>query len=447
MRLGSDALTDPARALLNEEFGNMLNCIRCGQCLTSCPTYVLSGQEVEGPRGRIALARGLAEKELPLSLAVVQHEQNCLVCDACTAVCPAGVQMDPLQIKLRAAIEPMLRRPIWQRMLRHVAFNWLLGSPSGLRRLVRLLALYQRSGLQSLVRASRLLKLLGLAEAERLLPPVDWQMLVPRGERYPAATPAATATPASSTAPAPPTPAETALFAGCVMATALANIDRATIRVLQRAGCAVVNTAGQVCCGALHAHSGDLAGLQRLARQNISAFESQGAAPIIVNSAGCGAMLKGYGHELAGDPEWAERARAFSGRVRDLTEYLVTRPLPLSRPCEATVVFQDPCHLLHAQRIKEQPRTLLRAIPGLKLAEMTEASLCCGSAGIYNLTNPVQSRQLQRRKLDRALSTGATIIVTANPGCLLQLRSGLAERGSVVQVKHLAELLDEVSQP
>ena len=237
------------------------------------------------------------------------------------------------------------------------------------------------------------------------------------------------------------------------MSTALADIDRATIRVLQRAGCAVVNTAGQGCCGALNAHAGDLPTAQELARRNIAAFE-QTEGPIVVNSAGCGAMLKDYAHHLRDDPQWAERAEAFSARVRDVTELLATRigavgepSLPLRRPLQASVTYQDPCHLAHAQRITQQPRKLLRAIPGLELREMAESALCCGSAGIYNVTNPGESRQLQQRKLDHALATGAAVIATANPGCLLQLRSGLAERGSAVQVKHVVELLDEASAP
>ena len=236
-------------------------------------------------------------------------------------------------------------------------------------------------------------------------------------------------------------------FAGCVMSTALADIDRATIRVLQRAGCDVSNTAEQGCCGALNAHSGDLDGAKELARRNIAAFERDGDAPIVVNSAGCGAMLKDYAHHFRDDKQWAERARAFSARVKDVTQLLAGRPLPMRRPLDAAVTYQEPCHLAHAQRITQQPRALLKAIPGLQLREMAESSLCCGSAGVYNVTNPNESRQLQRRKLDNAAATGAPIIATANPGCLLQLRSGLAERGEDTQVKHIVELLDEATAP
>jgi glycolate oxidase iron-sulfur subunit len=236
------------------------------------------------------------------------------------------------------------------------------------------------------------------------------------------------------------------LFAGCVMSTALAEVDRATIRVLQRDGFSVTAPAAQGCCGALHAHGGDLPRALRLAQTNIAAFERTDG-PIVVNSAGCGAMLKDYAHHLRLDSQWADRARAFSARVRDLSEVLADRPPAAPNALNATVVYQDACHLLHAQRIGRQPRDLLRRIPGVKLAEIDEAGLCCGSAGVYNVTNPRESRRLQQRKLDHALAPDPAVIVTANPGCLLQLKSGLAERGSQVQVKHLAEVLDDASKP
>ncbi len=413
--------------LLDAEYGNMLSCIRCGQCLTSCPTYLLSMNEAEGPRGRIALARGLADRQLELTPDLVRHEQNCLVCDACTAVCPAGVHMDPIQVALRAAIAPTLKRPGWL----NAAFA-VFGDMDRFRLVVRALGLYQRLGLRALARGLGVVRLLGLAKTEAFLPPVSASFLVPKGERY-RAEGERTAT--------------VSFFAGCVMSTALAEVDRATIRVLQRAGCDVVNTAGQGCCGALNAHGGDLDGMKEMARRNIAAFEADGEAPIVVNSAGCGAMLKDYGHHLRDDPAWAARAAAFSARVQDATELLARRELPVRRPLPFVVTYQDPCHLAHAQRITAQPRALLRSIPGLDLREMAESTLCCGSAGIYNLTNPDESAKLQARKLDNALATGAEVIATANPGCLLQLRAGLKERGSEVRVKHVIELLDEATSP
>ena len=246
--------------------------------------------------------------------------------------------------------------------------------------------------------------------------------------------------PAASTTPV-------SFFVGCVMSTAMANIDRATIRVLQRAGCDVVNTAEQGCCGALNAHSGDLETAKELARRNIASFERDGDSAIINNAAGCGAMLKDYGHHFRDDPEWADRAKAFSTRVKDVTEFLAGRTLPMRHDLNLAVTYQEPCHLVHAQRIVQPPRLLLRAIPGLELREMPESNLCCGSAGVYNLTNPKESRQLQQRKLDHAATTKASVIVTANPGCLIQLQSGLDERGEPTRVKHIVELLDEATAP
>ncbi|MGH2353521.1 MAG: (Fe-S)-binding protein [Chloroflexota bacterium] len=463
------------QALLEAEYGNMLACIRCGLCLTSCPTYVLSLSEAEGPRGRVAMARALTEGTLALTPDLVEHEQNCLVCDACTAVCPAGVHMDPLQVALRSAIAPEVHRPPWQRALRHAVFRWLFSNMAAFRLVARLLWLYQRLGIQRLVRALGVLKLLRLKQMEAYLPSIPRRFVVPRGEVYPAeprvhgqgqvtetgaasvasvqggARRTPSAPPDTDRSPQSPVPGSPAIpvsfFAGCVMSTALAEIDQATIRVLQRAGCEVVNTAGQGCCGALNAHGGDLDGAKEMARRNIAAFEGDGEAPVVVNSAGCGAMLKDYAHHFRDDPAWGGRAQAFSHRVQDVTEFLSGRELPMRRPLQARVTYQEPCHLAHAQRIRQQPRRLLQAIPGLDLAEMAESTLCCGSAGVYNVTNPRESRQLQQRKLDHALDTGASVIATANPGCLLQLRSGLAERGSDVQVKHVVELLDEATKP
>jgi glycolate oxidase iron-sulfur subunit len=411
----------------------MLACIRCGLCLTSCPTYVLSLDESEGPRGRVGMARALAEGHLQVTPDLVEHELNCLVCDACTAVCPAGVHMDPLQVALRSALESEPPRRTWSvQMLRRVIFGWLFMDLARFRLVARLLWMYQRLGLRWLARHLGILKLFRLESAERLLPDLPSEFVHPRDELYAASA-------GGDNSPG-------AFFAGCVMSTALADVDRATIRVLQRAGYAIRNPEAQGCCGALHAHSGDFSRAMQLAQANIVAYEPT-EGPIVVNSAGCGAMLKDYAHHLRHDLAWSARAKAFSGRVRDLSEALAERAFPITRELHENIVLQDACHLLHAQRISRQPRDLLRRIPGVVLAEIDEAGLCCGSAGVYNVTNPIQSRQLQQRKLDRALAPDPALIVTTNPGCLLQLKSGLVERGSRVKVKHLAEVLDEATAP
>ncbi|HZS91183.1 MAG TPA: heterodisulfide reductase-related iron-sulfur binding cluster [Chloroflexota bacterium] len=422
-------------ALLAGEYETMLSCVRCGLCLTSCPTYILSGHEAEGPRGRVAMMRGLVEGKLHLTPDLVAHETNCLVCDACSAVCPTGVHMDVLQVVLRSAMAAAVRRPPWQRL----AFRGIFADMDRLRLFVRALRLYQRLGLQSALRRSGLLRLVRLDSADALLPslPPEGSFLVPRGEVYP---------PDGEARPGQAGERRAALFAGCVMSTALAGIDRATIRVMRRAGWTVGLTAAQGCCGALHAHGGDLAGALLLAKRNIEAFEAAPGHLIVVKSAGCGAMLKGYAHYLR-DDAWATRAKAFSARVKDVTEVLVPADLPTRRWLAGSVTYQEPCHLIHAQRISAQPRALLRSIPGLELREMADSDLCCGSAGLYNLTNPRESRELQARKLDHAAKTGADIIVTANPGCYLQLKSGLEARGSRMRVKHIVEILDEATAP
>src|SRR5436190_8256833 len=318
-----ERLALPQRALLESEYDNMLSCVRCGLCLTSCPTYVLSLHEAEGPRGRVAMARALAEGHLTITPDLVEHEQNCLVCDACTAICPAGVHMDPLQVALRSAIEPQRRRPAWQRVLRSFVFHRLFPNLAIFRLVVRAIWLYQTLGVQWLARRTGLLRLLGLKDTEAFLPRIPPRFVVPKGETYHA-----------SEHPNPKSkiqnPKSTvSFFAGCVMSTALADVDHATIRVLQRAGCDVINTAGQGCCGALNAHGGDLEAARAMMKRTIAAFERDGDTVVIVNSAGCGAMLKDYAHHLRDDPQWAARAAAFTARVRDITEFLATRDLPM----------------------------------------------------------------------------------------------------------------------
>lgn len=420
----------PGPVPLHREYGNMLQCIRCGLCLSVCPTYQLTLLEQESPRGRIAMARAVAEGHLGVTPDFVEHEESCLLCEACTAVCPAGVRMEELGVAVRTTIaQHAPRRSPPARLAQWFAFRVVFPDMGRFRLLARLLRWYQRSGLQALARRSGLLKLLGLDAVEAYLPAIDDEFLVPRGQVWP---------------PRGPERHRTALFAGCVMSTAFATTDRATARVLAANGCRVEVPAGQGCCGALHAHGGDAAMARELARRNIAAFEASAAETIVVNAAGCGAMLKEYAHLLADDPQWAERARAFVRRVRDFTELLAALgPVEPPRRLAATVTYQDPCHLAHAQRVRAQPRQLLRAV-GAELVEMKESDLCCGSAGIYNLTHPATADQLQARKLTHALATGAPVIVTANPGCWIQLQAGAARRGLALRVRHIADVLEEV---
>jgi glycolate oxidase iron-sulfur subunit len=419
-------------ALLRGQLDNALACIRCGLCLSVCPTYQISFAEEEGPRGRIAMARAVAEGRVPLTEDISHHSQTCLLCDACTAICPAGVRMEPLGTMMR---EVMLReRPhgLRERLLRWLVFGKIFNSMTAFRAACRGGFLYQRSGLRWLVRRSGLLRLLGLKDAEQLLPAVPSRFLVARGQRW---------------RPKLGTPRhKVALFAGCIMSTAFAETDRATARLLARAGggSEVVAVAGQQCCGALHVHNGEAAGARDLARRNVRAFAAFPDAPIVVNAAGCGSTLKNYGHLLQDDPEYATQAQAFAARVRDLSEHLLSAGLPPAPACiERTVTLQEPCHLAHAQGIREAPRRLLRALPGVSLVEMEEPALCCGSAGVYNVVHPREGATLQARKVERIRASGAPLVVTANPGCQVQLAAGLARAGLPTQVCHIADLLDQ----
>jgi glycolate oxidase iron-sulfur subunit len=421
-----------ALALLRAQEDNALSCIRCGLCLSVCPTYRLTFAEEESPRGRIALARAVMVGALPVTPDFIAHSESCLLCEACTAICPAGVQMEPLGVAVRALIAAQ-GAARWRRRVARLALRLALGSMARFRLLCRLAWLYQRSGLHRPVRLSGLPRLLRLARAEALLPEMPRRFLVPRGQRW---------TPPAGRAPT----GRAALFTGCIMSTAFAETTAATARVLARRGLEVIAVPGQGCCGALHLHAGDVEGAAALARRNVAAIDPQRFDLIAVNSAGCGSTLKGYGHLLADNAGLAARAAAFAARVRDIGEALDALPAPPAGSPPLVVTLQEPCHLAHAQRITAAPRRLLRAVPGLELREMAESSLCCGSAGIYNLTHAETADRLLARKLDHAAATGARVIVTANPGCLLQLRAGIRARGLDLEVRHIVDLLDEAER-
>ena len=407
-------------------------CVRCGLCLPSCPTYLETLVETSSPRGRIALIKAVDEGRLDLTSPGFMHQMSeCLDCRACEAVCPSGVAygrlIEPARTQIRRATAAAT--PPAQRLGRAFALDALFAHLWTMRAAARLLRFYQRSGLQRLVRASGILKLLGLAELEALAPNISPRFLAPQGQRWPAVT--------------QPAKVRAFLHAGCVMQVAFAEVGEATVRVLQRAGCDVVAPRGQGCCGAIAVHAGEMDRGRALAKRNIVAFEASGADAYIVNAAGCGSALKEYGQLFAGDAAWAARAAAFSACVKDVTEFLDEIGIaPELGPLEATVTYQEPCHLAHAQRISAAPRRLLERIPGLLLREMEESSLCCGSAGVYNLTQPAMAQQLGRRKIEHVLAAQPQIVATANPGCALQLANGLREAGQKIAVKHVVELLD-----
>ncbi|MGH9863379.1 MAG: (Fe-S)-binding protein [Candidatus Acidiferrales bacterium] len=405
-------------------------CIHCGLCLNHCPTYRLLGVEMDSPRGRIHQMILVDEGRLKLGDAFVRHIDLCLDCRACETACPSGVQYGKLVEGARAQIELNYRRPLLSRLLRWVGFSQLLPYPGRLAVAGRLLRFYQRSALQRWVRASGVLRLFGkLGEAEKVLPPMEESFFFSElGRVYPAEGERR---------------ARVAFFAGCIAQVAFAEMNRATVRVLQKNGCEVVIPAGQLCCGALHVHAGWREQARRLARANLEAFLGDNFDAIIVNAAGCGSTLKEYEQLFPQDAADREPAARFAHKVRDISEFLAQLGLRTpEKPVPLRVTYQDSCHLVHGQKIRSAPRELLRAIPGVELVEMELADHCCGSAGIYNLTEPEVAQQLLDEKMEHARATGAQAIVTANPGCLLQLRAGVARYRTGQEVLHLVELLD-----
>jgi glycolate oxidase iron-sulfur subunit len=399
-------------------------CIRCGLCLPSCPTYLETMTETSGPRGRISLIRAVAESQLDLlSSGFVEQMWQCLDCRACEAVCPSGVHYGALvetaRTQIRRAQGPQLTPQ--QRFARH-AMQALLTRPALMRTAAALVRFAQ------LTRLIALAQLVGLGRAARLAPAISASFFNANDQRFD--VPAAKGT--------------AFLHAGCIMPVAFAQVHRATVRMLRRAGLAVVVPSGQGCCGALALHDGDMEFTREVAKRNIVAFEQSGADVYVVNAAGCGSALKEYGELFDADADWAERARRFSSRVRDINEVLDAMDLGAPvRSVKATVTYQEPCHLVHAQRISGAPRRLLARIPGIRLIEMRESAVCCGSAGIYNLTEPEMSSRLQRRKVEVIRETGATIVATANPGCAAQVAAGLRDARYPATVRHVVELLDE----
>jgi glycolate oxidase iron-sulfur subunit len=367
----------------------------------------------------------------PITDSFVEHIDKCLDCRACESACPSGVEYGKLVEHARAKIERDYPRPFFSRLSRNLVFRHLLHFPARISAVARLLRLYQRSGLQKIARASGTLKLFGLADRERLLPRIDDSFFFSRlGQTFPAIGPRR---------------ARVAFFAGCVANVTFSRLNDATIRVLTANGCEVIVPAEQLCCGALAAHAGVRDVARNLARKNIAAFLNENFDAILTNAAGCGSTLKEYHHLFTPDePEYAS-ARAFAAKTKDVTEFLASIGLsaPLNPEFKSLrVTYQDSCHLLHGQKIREAPRTLLRAIPNLEFVELPYSEICCGSAGVYNVTETAASLELLTDKMLHAKSTGAQIIVTANPGCLLQLRAGAEIHGTHQEVLHVIELLE-----
>ena len=404
-------------------------CVHCGLCLPFCPTYRVLGQEADSPRGRIYQALLVDEGRLAVGDTYVTHIDRCLGCRACESACPSGVQYGKIVERARAQIEQQYRRPWLARRLRSWFYTHVLRDLGALARLAKLVRFYQHSGLERLARASGLLKLFGLQEIAALAPRIDEQFFFEEfGMVFPAVGERR---------------GRVALLGGCIASVAFTDLNRATLRVLAENGIEVHVPAHQGCCGALHAHGGYLEEARELARQNLRAFKAGHYDAILSNAAGCGATMKEYADLLEHDPEYAERARAFVAKVKDVTEYLAEIGLrPALHPMGKRVTYQDPCHLAHGQRVRSAPRELLRAA-GAELVEMAHADYCCGSAGTYNLVERELASEILEAKMDDVAATGAPILATANVGCMLQLRAGVARRGLDMEVRHVIELLNQ----
>ena len=413
MTVESSGGRQPAAFVPPEKF---LDCVHCGLCLQACPTYVELGTEMDSPRGRIYLMRALNDGALAMTPEVARHLDLCLGCRACETACPSGVHYGQLIEGARSFVEGAHRRGPFDRWGRR-AIEWIFPYPTRLRALLAPLRLAQRLGLWPLI--TRLIPMAAMIPSHGNAGALPETTAAYGVERH-----------------------RVGLLTGCVAQVMFGETNHATARVLARNGCTVIAPATQSCCGALSLHSGARAAALDSARRLIDAFGDDLDA-IIVNAAGCGALMREYGELLKGDAVYAERAQRFSAKVRDVSEWLAALPIePPPAVAPVRMTYHDACHLAHGQQVREQPRALLRAVPGIELVELPESDLCCGSAGSYNLTEPAMAARLQARKVANIATTNAQCVVAGNPGCILQIQAGLRRRGDAAPVRHPIEVLD-----
>jgi glycolate oxidase iron-sulfur subunit len=405
-------------------------CVHCGFCLPNCPTYSLWGEEMDSPRGRIYLMKMASEGLVRLEETFVQHFDRCLGCMACMTACPSGVKYDKLFESTRAQIVRNYSPPLSERMLRGMILS-LFPNTGRLRVMAKFLWLYQKSGLQSVARTLGISRVLParLGAMESLLPDLT--------------RPGASARMPARVAAQGEQRLRVGLLLGCVQSVFFSDVNAASARVLAAEGCEVIMPPAQGCCGSLMMHSGwEKEGLAR-ARALIDAFADERVDVIATNAAGCGSNLKNYGYQLRDDPQYAAKAADFAARCKDISEVLaMLSPRAERGPLAMRVAYHDACHLQHAQGVRSAPREALRTIPGLEILEVPESAICCGSAGIYNMMEPVPAQELGDRKVKNCLGTGAELIASSNPGCLLQLQAGMARAGQHLPVVHMIELLD-----
>ena len=420
------------------DYEELANCMRCGFCQPACPTFRETGYEAASPRGRIALMKAVADGVMEPDQDFVDQMNLCLGCRACEPVCPAGVPYGQLIEQTREAIEQEADHPWPVRVLRKLAFTHLFPHQKRLYRLGGLLGFYQRSGVQTAVRKLGLMKVLPahMREMEAIMP-----------EASSAALPdvlGAVEIPATGERKM-----RVGMFHGCIMDVLFQETNVNTVRLLADAGYEVVIAPGQVCCGALHAHSGEREEARKLAKQNIAAFQQAGVDLIISNAGGCGAMLQEYDHLLHDDPQWQEQAKWFAERVRDVSEVLAGSVQPQTwEELPRRVTYQSSCHLRNGMKVTTQPVSLLQSIPKATYVPLREGDRCCGSAGIYNLVQPEMAGSILDEKMGHVAATQADILVTSNPGCLLQMKAGIRKAGleGRMEAVHLVDLLARVQK-
>ncbi|EST55131.1 2-hydroxy-acid oxidase [Brevibacillus panacihumi W25] len=422
----------------NLDYEELANCMRCGFCQPACPTFRETGYEAASPRGRIALMKAVADGVMEPDQDFVDQMNLCLGCRACEPVCPAGVPYGQLIEQTREAIEQVQEHPWYVRLVRKTAFTHLFPHQRRLNLLGGLLGFYQRSGLQTAVRKLGVLNILPkqMREMEAIMPDASAKSLTDRL--------GATVIPAVGERKR-----RVGMFHGCIMDVLFQDTNINTVRLLAEAGCEVVIAPDQVCCGALHAHSGEREAAKSLARKNIAAFQEAEVDLIISNAGGCGALLQEYDHLLHDDPEWQEQAKWFAARVKDVSEVLTMSAEPQAwDPLPQRVTYQSSCHLRNGMKVTKEPVNLLQSIPGATYVPLKEGDRCCGSAGIYNLVQPEMAGSLLDEKMGHVAATQADILVTSNPGCLLQMKAGIKRAGleDRMEAVHLVDLLARVQK-
>jgi len=414
------------------DFSGILDCIHCGLCLPKCPSYVVLGTEADSPRGRIYLMKSFAEGAMEANQVFKRHFDLCLGCRGCETACPSGVKYHSLLEEVQKVIKKNIREPLVGRLLKRIILHHIFPYPQKLRFAFTILRIYQRSGLQNFVRASKFLKLFSkkLDLSERFMPQIASSGFQISG--------------LWNDGQGRKSSKKVGMLRGCVMDYLAPETNRSTMRLIQKCGYDVFTPESQHCCGAIHMHSGEKERAKMFARSTIDNFDRAGITAVLSNAAGCGSMMKEYGKLLSDDPRYSEKAALFSQKVKDITEFLYKCSSHFTfQTVNRSVVYDEPCHLVHGQGISNEPKQLLSSIPGLEIFKLNESEMCCGSAGTFSITQPELSTEVLKRKMENIRKSGADTVVTANIGCMIQLKRGVQMSGLDIKVEHIVDILDE----